>query len=65
MKNKMNLKDIIIGMLFITVIIAIAIFSNSNFFSDTTKNNKLSLYENIEINDAELNILFLNVGQRR
>ena len=65
MKNKMNFKNIIIGILFILVIIVIAIFGESDFFSDTINNNKPNLYENIGINTEELNVLFLNVGQRR
>ena len=64
MKNKTNFKNILIGILFIIVILIISIFYGNYYFIDNINNNS-NLYEDIGIDSSKLNVLFLNVGQRR
>ena len=64
MKNKTNLKLVLIVIATLVIILAIGTFTGINYFDNNLEKNKTNLYENIGIKDTELNILFLNIGQR-
>lgn len=65
MKNKANLKLVLAGLIIIIIILAVGAFTGTDYFENNIDNNAtVNLDKTIEINDAELNVLFLNVGQR-
>ena len=65
MKTKTNLKLAVFGIIVVVIILAIGAFTGTEYFENKVDNKAtINLSETIEINNAEMNVLFLNVGQR-